>query len=231
MERIPTYIWRLDRELNGGIPKNSVILIQGAPGTYKTSLSYYILYRNAKENGRGGVFITTDIPKDRLVKHLESMRIYPEDVDPLVKIVDIASMRKKEKKILPLWIDTITEKIKENIENAELLVIDNINVLDFIDDPIERRTTIFEFLEMLRDLGVTSILTSEVASWDIPTEYEHLVDGVLKTRKVRISPVEYQIHMGIEKMMYTKHSFSYYTILFEDGRFQLAKVIREEYRF
>lgn len=230
MERIPTYIWRLDKEIGGGIPKGSVILLQGEYGTYKTSLSYYILYRNAKESGRESIFVTTELTKDRLKRHLESMKIFPEEVDPLVKIVDIASMKKRERKILPMWIETIAERIR-SFEGVQLLVVDNINLLDYIEDPLERRNAIFEFFEMLRDHSLTSIVISDIYRQEDRTDYELLADGVWKSKKVMINPSEYQVNIGIEKMLYTRHSFSYYTLVFEEGNFQLTKVMREEYKY
>lgn len=230
MQRIPTYIWRLDKEIGGGIPKGSVILLQGEYGTYKTSLSYYILYRNAKESGRESVFVTTELSKDRLKRHLENMKIYPDEVDPLVKIIDVASMRRRERKILPMWIETIIDKIR-SYEGDHLLVLDNINLLNLIEDPIERQSTIFDFFETIREMGFTSIFICDLLRQDESTDYELLADGVWKVKKIMLNPTEYQINIGIEKMLYTKHSFSYYSIVFEEGNFQLTKVMREEYKY
>ncbi|UCF09195.1 MAG: hypothetical protein JSW28_00930, partial [Thermoplasmata archaeon] len=47
----PTYINGLDKQLEGGIPEEHIVLIAGAAGTMKSSIAYNILYNNVKQNG------------------------------------------------------------------------------------------------------------------------------------------------------------------------------------
>ncbi|MCK4455626.1 MAG: KaiC domain-containing protein, partial [Thermoplasmata archaeon] len=56
-DRVRTHIRGLDEQLQGGVPRGSVVLIAGKPGTMKSSVAFNILYRNAKEN-RGGAYVT-----------------------------------------------------------------------------------------------------------------------------------------------------------------------------
>src|SRR2546427_307890 len=58
-ERLPTYVGRLDRSLEGGVPKGSVIAITGPGGSMKTSLALYILIKN-RAAGRRGVYVTVE---------------------------------------------------------------------------------------------------------------------------------------------------------------------------
>src|SRR5207244_910383 len=53
MKRIPTKMEGLDDVLGGGIPDGGVVLVSGAPGTMKTSLTYHILHENALDGVRG----------------------------------------------------------------------------------------------------------------------------------------------------------------------------------
>jgi KaiC/GvpD/RAD55 family RecA-like ATPase len=50
MERIKTYIDRLDEQVEGGIPKGSISLICGVAGCMKSSFAYSILY-NVRTGG------------------------------------------------------------------------------------------------------------------------------------------------------------------------------------
>ncbi|HWM51682.1 MAG TPA: ATPase domain-containing protein, partial [Thermoplasmata archaeon] len=43
--RIKTYVRGFDDVLNGGVPEGYVVLVSGAPGTMKSSLTYSILYQ------------------------------------------------------------------------------------------------------------------------------------------------------------------------------------------
>jgi RecA/RadA recombinase len=61
MERIKTYIDRLDEQLEGGIPKGSISLICGVAGCMKSSFAYSILYNNAVVGDKKGLYITLDI--------------------------------------------------------------------------------------------------------------------------------------------------------------------------
>jgi len=45
MKRIPTNVDGLDEVLGGGIPEGNIVLLSGAPGTMKTSLSYHVLHQ------------------------------------------------------------------------------------------------------------------------------------------------------------------------------------------
>ena len=49
--RIPTYVKGLDERLGGGIPRGHVVLVSGPPGSFKSTLAFRILYRQAIDHG------------------------------------------------------------------------------------------------------------------------------------------------------------------------------------
>ena len=53
MDRLKTYVEGFDDALGGGIPRGSIVLVAGTPGTMKTALTFSILYEN--EIGRAHV--------------------------------------------------------------------------------------------------------------------------------------------------------------------------------
>ena len=59
IERVKTGISGLDDIINGGIPKNTVNLISGPPGSGKTILCYQFLYKGIQE-GDKCLFLTLD---------------------------------------------------------------------------------------------------------------------------------------------------------------------------
>ncbi|MCK4730881.1 MAG: hypothetical protein KAT65_00355, partial [Methanophagales archaeon] len=73
MERIKTYIERMDERLEGGIPKGMVSLICGTPGCMKSSLVYSILYKNAVEGNLKGLYITLEQDIASLKKQMEML--------------------------------------------------------------------------------------------------------------------------------------------------------------
>ena len=49
IKRVKTFIKGLDKEIDGGIPKGSIVMIAGKPGTMKSSLAFNILYKKTLE--------------------------------------------------------------------------------------------------------------------------------------------------------------------------------------
>ncbi|MEK6851733.1 MAG: RAD55 family ATPase, partial [Candidatus Thermoplasmatota archaeon] len=66
MDHLPTFIEGLDEVLGGGIPKGSVVLICGTPGTMKTSLTFSVLYHNVKNHGSKALYISLEEGHDDL---------------------------------------------------------------------------------------------------------------------------------------------------------------------
>src|SRR5213078_1175279 len=68
MKRIPTKMEGLDDVLGGGIPDGSIVLVSGAPGTMKTSLTYHILHANALDRVRG-LYVSLAKPREPRRSH------------------------------------------------------------------------------------------------------------------------------------------------------------------
>ncbi|MEK6851190.1 MAG: ATPase domain-containing protein, partial [Candidatus Thermoplasmatota archaeon] len=62
--RVPTNVVGFDPSLGGGIPEGYVVLISGAPGTMKSSLSFSVAYHNALHKGMKTVYITLEQGKN-----------------------------------------------------------------------------------------------------------------------------------------------------------------------
>jgi RecA/RadA recombinase len=56
--RLPTGVRHLDEILNGGLPKGSVTVVAGAPGSGKTILAQQICFHNASARSRVLSFTT-----------------------------------------------------------------------------------------------------------------------------------------------------------------------------
>ena len=69
--RCETGIEVLDRELNGGIPLGSTVLVSGGSGVGKTTLSMQFLANGTKLGDRG-VFFTATETISKLKKYLSS---------------------------------------------------------------------------------------------------------------------------------------------------------------
>jgi circadian clock protein KaiC len=70
MKRVPTGIDGLDPLIEQGLPKQSLILVAGAPGTGKTSLCCKFLERGAAAFDEKGLYVSLFESKETMVENL-----------------------------------------------------------------------------------------------------------------------------------------------------------------
>src|SRR5207244_2362160 len=79
-KKISTYIEGLDEVLGGGFPVGHVVLLSGLPGTMKSTLSYAILHRNAKERGARCLYVSLEQTRKSLEDQMAAMGFDVEEV-------------------------------------------------------------------------------------------------------------------------------------------------------
>ena len=72
IERISTGISRLDELLDGGLPRNSVTLVSGTPGSGKTILCFHYIDAGLK-NGEKCLFLTSDERTESIVAQAKEL--------------------------------------------------------------------------------------------------------------------------------------------------------------
>ncbi len=230
-ERVKTYIEGLDEKLQGGLPAGSVILLVGEPGTMKSSVAFNILYNNAKENDIKSLYVTLEQSSNSLTKHMTGMGMDPKTVSDKLELVDIGLIRKKLTQLREQsWVQVFkmyTKNLKESSDYG-LLAIDSLPVLEVLARFENPREELFHLFEWLRDLGVTTILISEMnpdskAYSDNGEDF--LADGIIYLRMMESGDVSVQRHVRFVKLRSTDHSTDYHTLLFDGGKFKATKVI------
>jgi len=174
-ERVKTGIPGLDGILNGGFIKGTNVLISGGTGTGKTIFSMQFVYMGAVLYDEPGVFVTLEERPSELrrevaqfgwdLKHLEN--------HGKLAIIDAASSKAgiptNEPYALRRGFD-INELAKEIYRAAkdlgsQRIALDSISALGVrFDDILQIRTSIFKLSALLRELEVTSIMTTEIAN-------------------------------------------------------------------
>lgn len=233
VERLKTYIEGFDNKLNGGIPKGHVVIIAGEPGSMKSSVAFYMLFKNAIENNVGGVYVTLEQGRDGLITHMENLNMDVSKTENLLSVVDLSLIRKNLDKLgQQTWMQ-IFKMYAQNLKNNmdyEVLVLDSLPVLELLAEFDEPRNELFHFFEWLRDLGVTTLLITEMGPKD--ERYgkygeDFLSDGIIHLKMEKVDDVNIQRRIRAVKMRGTNHSPNYYTLLFEDGVFQATRVITD----
>ncbi len=232
-DRIRTFIHGFDEKLSGGIPKGSVILLAGEPGTMKSTIAFNVLYQNALHEGHTGTYISLEQGRESLTRHLVSMSLSPKDVENQVSIVDLGMIRRNlEGMGQQTWIEIFkmyAANLKRSL-NYDLLVVDSLPVLEVMSRFEHPREDLFQLFEWLRDLKATTILISEMkaGSEDFGKNGEEfLSDGIIHLKMERVDDANIQRRIRCVKMRGTNHSPNYYTLIFQNGILQATRILAE----
>ncbi len=236
-ERIPTYIGGFDEKMNGGIPRGHNILILGEPGTMKSSIAFYILYKNALEKDLKGAYITLEQSREGLLDHIESMGLDFDQVKENISLVDLSLIRKNLDKLgQQTWAQIFkmyAQNLKKNMD-YDILVLDTLPVLELLANFAEPRNDLFHLFEWLKELDTTTLLISEMSqsARDFGKYGEDfLADGIIHLTMQNVDGVTIQRRIRCVKMRGTNHSPDYYTLLYGDGEFQVTRVIIEKSQY
>ena len=209
IDRTDVGIDGLDEMILGGVPSRSLLTVIGGAGTGKTTFSLQFL-NEALESDERGVYITLEQSRESIVATAEEkgwpFREYVEEgqlavvsLDPIEMANSLASIR-----------NDLTRLIAEF--GADRLVLDSVSLLEMMyDHPAKRRSEVFGFTRLLKEAGVTTLLTSE-ASEETPyaSRYglvEYLTDGVFVLQYVRGSDFrETRLAVEIQKIRDANHS-------------------------
>ena len=232
--RIKTHIEGYDRALEGGIPQGQVVLMAGTPGTMKSSLAYYILYNQAREEKATCVYVTLEQSRSSLLRQMEKMGMRTEDVKHSLHILDLGIIRKNLKHVSggDSWMQVFKGYITslKNDLNFDIIAIDSLGVLETMSEMDNRRTDMFYLFEWLRDLGATVFLISEVSPERLFSgayDEGYLADTIITMKMQMVRDVEMQRRIRCIKMRETNQDASSFSLLFTGGRFQVTRAISE----
>ncbi|HYM40855.1 MAG TPA: ATPase domain-containing protein [Thermoplasmata archaeon] len=241
---VKTFIRGFDEEvLRGGVPEGHVLLVRGASGTMKSSLAYYILYHNALQ-GTPGLYVTLEQSAGSLLEHVAGLGLQATRVSDALPILDLSRGREH----LEEMAEKVSSAAASDLRQGEallavlqgkildlrrrrdfrLLAIDSWDALELVLEFKDRRTETFAFFEWLRDLGVTSLLVSEeppLGAGASVLEEEFLADGILHLRMAPVSETAFQRRLQCTKMRSVNQDSEDHTLLFENGRFEVARAI------
>jgi len=159
--KLSTGITGLDEILYGGIPKGFTVLVQGEPGTGKTTLGLQFVYHGATREGQPGMVVTFEQPPERMCADAANLGW------DLRGVVEEGKLR-----IMSTSPQAFVQQLKEPgspfhraiLEmGVQRLVVDSISHFSRITrDPFELREAIDLLINALRRYELTTILTSEV---------------------------------------------------------------------
>lgn len=233
MELLPTFVEGFDNVLGGGIPKGSIVLICGSPGTMKTSLAFSIVYNNVKQNGSRGLYISLEESNINLRNVMEDMGMTGiEKMD--LHMLDVGTIRLEHKEDEPSknWLDVIMRYVEQrvNVNKFDILVIDSLAALYSLNRFSNPRRELFHFFGFLKSLGITVLLISEIPTGHSNfTQYDEdfLADGILFLKHHETGETDVQLRIRCVKMRRQKHKPGYFALIHEGRKFIITNVISD----
>lgn len=187
--RVPTHIHGLDEQMQGGVPLGHITLIAGSAGTMKSSVSFNILYNEALENKRTGLYLSLEQSYSSIINHIINMDydltkvnlVVVRELSQLTKeieklsesergnviIVDVGCIRKEVKDVKVdenrSWLNVIKNIVKKIKAGGklDLFVLDSLSALYVLSKFNNPRIELFYIFEFLRDLNITSYMLTE----------------------------------------------------------------------
>ena len=179
-ELVKTGVDGLDSILNGGIVKNAAVLISGNPGTGKSILGQQFLYNGVDQFDEGGIYLTFEETENDIRQAAESIGF-----EGWADYVDDGQIKVYDKRTLLREGDfsSTLDRILGDLQAAEYdrLVLDSLTMFQlFFDDEKEERQYLLKFIDILKESGLTSMMTTEQSAIFPETEIgleNFLTDG------------------------------------------------------
>jgi circadian clock protein KaiC len=202
--RVTTGIRGFDKLVEGGLPRNSLVIIAGGPGAGKTIFSAQYIHHGAL-NGEKGIYVSfgegAEIFKDYMQRFgLDFQKL---EKDGKAEILDLTV----PKLGLETNLDLIEQKVKEL--DAKRLVIDSFSAIALaLGEKVDVRTTLHMLTKLFRELNCTTIMIVDISigSKNIGTGIEEfLADGIVILDTSLVSG-QLQRNLLIRKLRGTNHS-------------------------
>ena len=174
----------LDEMIEEGIPDGYSVLVTGGPGTGKSTFAMQFLYEGEKKFGEKGLYITFEEDPDNMRRNfsrygwelddIEILCLKPKRIEPLDKkgedsfIIPWSAYTGKKKSKFPISsfsIKDVKSLIKKKAEENKIdrLVLDSLSSLVLLEqDKFKVRQEIHEIVDMLEELGCTSLILTEM---------------------------------------------------------------------
>lgn len=234
IERIPTYVKGLDPRMEGGIPKGSVVIIEGPAGCMKSTLAYSILHFNALKSGKSGLYVTIEQPAAEIeaqMTHIGMSRKASPELAQKVRFLDLGQVRaflaqSGENEREADWFASILAQIKAAREKSpvDMVVLDSLNGVFALEEDSEPRLALFHFVSELKELGLTIFLIHEVGGSSKAEEEGvagFLADGIIVLERKRVDE-NVSLQLAVTKLRKTAHDHSYFPFLVRQGMLEVV---------
>lgn len=224
-DRVPTGINGLDELIEGGLPRASMVILAGSPGSGKTIASAQFLYHGATECSENGVYVSFAERKDVFMRNLKRFGLNFTKLEKMgkFKFLDFATTRKTA------IASTLNLIVKEALSiKTKRLVIDSFSAIALaFENKIDARVLLHIFEKMMHQAGCTTLLLVEIptGSSNLGLGFEEFVaDGLILFETIE-DEVGIKKRAIIRKLRGTDHNQNYSNIVISDEGISLTPYI------
>jgi circadian clock protein KaiC len=189
MERVKTGIKGLDDMLHGGYLPQTANLVEGAPGTGKSTLGMQFIYNGIVQYDEPGLIITFEEFPQQYYRDASAFGwdFRKLEAEGKLKVVMTSpQVTKLDLESVGGLIETMSDEM-----GARRVLVDSLSHFERLtDDPVELRAIQYALINALKREGLTSVLTKETPALlgETPTEESvaFVVDSYLMLRYVEI---------------------------------------------
>lgn len=216
LSRLETGVRNLDAIFHGGLPKGSVSVIAGPPGSGKTVLAQQICFHNASARSRVLLFSTLSEPSAKTLKYLGQFSFFDsKKLGDSVHFVDLGAILRAD------GLENASKLIMQHVKKLKpsIVVIDSFKVFDDLAKSREElRKFSYEVAVNLMAWEATVLLLGEYSAPDLEsTPLFSIVDGLFVLSQ-REASGEHQRFLRVVKMRGTEHSRDEHTfVITQDG--------------
>jgi circadian clock protein KaiC len=191
-QRAPLGIAGLDKMLDGGLISGSIALLQGAPGTGKTTMGMQFLYHGATEENEAGLLVTFEQFPHTLYRDALAHGWNLRELEQAGKLRVVFTSPKVFLSSLRSPVSPINTAIRDM--NVKRAVVDSATQFQTLTrDAVELRAYYNHLINGLRRESITSLLLSEDSGPDFVRgdrgRLAFVVDSVILLRYVEIDSV------------------------------------------